>query len=148
VWPFKKRAPKVEADGVWSVVHGQLNGVPMFLRVRQDPRPGLARAAYAHRVGFAVPLRAPDSSGLPQGSEFEELARIEDLLVSVLEAAGKSIQVLSITTGGMREFVFYTSDPDGVRAALPALQSRVRSHQLQSYIKPDPDWEVYGHFSS
>jgi hypothetical protein len=149
MWPFKRRQAKAQSDSqaVWSVARGEHNDAPMFIRIRQDPRPGLT-AAYSHRVGFAVPLRTPDSRGLPQGAEFEDLARIEDLLASTLESEGASIQVLSITTSGMREFVFYTCDPERIQAVVPTLQAQVRSHQLQSYIEPDPDWSVYQEFSS
>jgi hypothetical protein len=150
MWPFKRRKHAGEASdhGSWSVAQGQYNGAPLFVRIRQGARAVFAGGAYMHRVGIAVPLREPDRNGLPQGAEFNDLARIEDILASALEREGKSVHVLSITTNGMREYVFYTSDPDGVSGAFLTLQAQVRSHQLQLSIEPDPMWEVYGQFTS
>jgi len=117
---------RTDTDAVWSVAKGDLNGAPLFIRFRQDPRPQLTGSGLEHRVGFAVPLRDPDSQGLPQRHEFEDLSRI--------------------TTASIREFVFYSSDPEGVRAAIPSLRAQVRTHELQWYIEPDPEWRAYQEF--
>ena len=47
----------------------------------------------------------------------------------------------------MREFVFYTTNADAVRAAFAPLQSSIQSHELQLMIQPDPEWSVYRQFS-
>ncbi len=46
----------------------------------------------------------------------------------------------------MREFVFYTSNPEGVEAKLKEVAQKVHSHQIQGMIRPDEDWGVYRQF--
>jgi len=98
-------------------------------------------------VGIAVPLRAPNADGLPEEEELNQLNAIEDSLASRLEAEQKSLQVLAITTSGMREFIFYTRDSEAARLVLEALRSEVTSHELQSYIAEDPKWALYREFA-
>ena len=150
MWPFRRKQRNADNDdsACWSVAQGQFEGSALFARIRSDPRPCRPDLAYDHRVGFAVPLLDPDPAGLPQGAEFEALNQIEDFLTSVLEADRRSVHVLSISTRGMREFVFYTSDPEWVRGSLPKLTSHAGKHELQHYIEHDPDWELYRQFAS
>ena len=54
---------------------------------------------------------------------------------------------MDISTGGMREFVFYTSDPEAAHRALEDINSRVTSHEFQRIIEPDPEWSVYRQFA-
>jgi hypothetical protein len=84
---------------------------------------------------------------LPSESESAQLYKIEDVLVPGMEAGEHSILVLAITVGGMREFVFYTRDPVSAETAARSLQATISSHEIQSYVVEDPEWEVYKTFS-
>ena len=148
MWPFRRRDRSKEREGEasWSVAQGDYDGAPLFARIRSDPGPRF-RQSHVHRVGVAVPLRAPDARGLPQPEEFARLAEIEDILSAAFESNSKSIHVLSITTSGMREFVFYACDPGWVELTLSSIQGQVPDHELQLAIEHDPEWSVYGQFS-
>lgn len=126
MWPFKrckKRPPR--DDSTWTVAQGDYEGSPLFARIRRDLGHPI-RATHTHRVGIAVALLNPDSRGLPRTEEYPVLAEIEDALTSALESGGKSVHVLSITTRGMREFVFYTRDPGWAEGAFRRVQGMVR----------------------
>lgn len=119
----------------------------MFVR-RNESAAGLAQhPEFRFRVGVAVPLTAANEHGLPGKEEMEQLDIIEDLLSTRLEADQQSLQVLAITTNGMRELVFYTRNPNLVQAAIDALRAEVTSHELQSYVQEDPKWTVFRQFA-
>jgi predicted DNA-binding protein with PD1-like motif len=63
-----------------------------------------------------------------------------------LEVGNESLFAAVITTGGMREFVFYTSNPQTVEVKLKKLRDTIESHTVQGTIKPDEDWGVYRQF--
>jgi hypothetical protein len=147
MWPFKRRGkPPEEDEAAWSVAQGHYEGSPLFARIRRDPGHPI-RVTHNHRVGIAVPLLSPDSRGLPQGEEFSALSEIEDALSAALESGAKSVHVLSITTSGMREFVFYTCDPVWAEGTFRSVQGQVHTHELQLSIESDPEWSVYQQFS-
>jgi hypothetical protein len=147
MWPFKRRQKSPgEDEAAWSVAEGHYEGSPLFARIRRDPGQAI-RATHDHRVGVAVPLLHPDARGLPQGEEFAALSDSEDALSAAFESGTKSVHVLSITTSGMREFVFYTCDPGWAEGVFRSVQGQVRSHQLQLSIEPDAEWSVYRQFS-
>jgi hypothetical protein len=144
---FRKKAPAYPSESQWSVGRGERDGKPIFVR-RNTSAASLARhPEYRFRVGVAVPLKAPKPDGLPTDQEMNELNAIEDHLCECLEQRQESLHVLAITTGGMREFVFYTRSPARVGPNLAELRSKVTTHELQSYVAEDPKWSVYAQFA-
>jgi hypothetical protein len=98
---------------------------------------------YEHQVGIAVPLRTPEPTGLPSPAEDAELGHIEDLICSSLQDQAESLLVAVITTGGMREFAFYTRDPERLKQRFEQLRNSITSHELQLMIQLDKAWGVY-----
>jgi hypothetical protein len=130
----------------WTVCEGEYNGKPLLARVNVGLKPLVADSRYQHRIGVAVPFNSPDENGFPSGEESWKVSEIEDLLVAELEIHHESLFAVVITTGGMREFVFYTSDPHTAETKLKALAERIDSYQLQRVIEPDAGWTVYHQF--
>jgi len=135
---------KVEES--WTVFEGDHNGKPLIARVNRGLLPLAGDSRYQYRVGVAVPFNSVGQNGLPSGEESWEVSEIEDLVAAELELHHESLFAIAITTGGMREFVFYTSDPQAVEKKLEALAQRIRSHQIQRVIQPDERWTVYHQF--
>ena len=145
--PFRKKpdlAPP--ADDSWSIATAERDGAPMLLRLNAALKSFVGSPAFSHRVGVAVPLQAPEPNGLPGTGESIALGEIEDNLLSVLCASRQTIAALIITTGGFREFVFYTSVPQEAAKTLEQLRDATSSHKLQFYVESDPKWEVYRSF--
>jgi hypothetical protein len=99
-------------------------------------------------VGVAIPFRAPDERGLPTAEENSQINHIEDVLVDVLCENNDSIFVGTITTTGMKEFVFYTSNPQTVAKKVETVRTSVTTHEVQLNIQDDPDWTVHKEFFS
>ena|SRR6516165_6279490 len=59
------------------------------------------------------------------------------------EERAQCLFVAIITTSGMREFVFYTRDPEQVRKRFEEVRTGITSHQIQLMIQPDEGWSVY-----
>lgn len=150
MWPFKRRHSDkrdLEITENWSVSEGTYDGNLLIVRVNRGVAQAVGHSAFPHRVGVAVPLRLPDSNGFPGPEEAEQLQQVEELLSAELGADRQSLYVASISTGGMREFVFYTSDPAATHNLLDRLAKTVTTHELQHIIEPDPKWTVYGQFA-
>jgi tyrosine-protein phosphatase YwqE len=90
-----------------------------------------------------VPLRNPEPSGLPNSTELPELSVIEDEICELLESEKESLFVAIVTTGGMQEYVFYTSSPEQVKLKFDQLRGKITSHKIQLMIQPDKDWRVF-----
>jgi Family of unknown function (DUF695) len=146
VWPFSKKAStsdKLPINGPWAISQGEHNGRVMIVRSNTGYQGFGSVPGYEHQVGIAVPLNAPDATGLPSSGENAELQTIEDAICPALEEQAESVLVAVITTSGMREFVFYTRAPREVQQRFGKLRDRVTSHKIQLMIQPDKDWAVY-----
>ena len=149
IWPFKKQTLKPDRlplDGPWTVFEGQHDGRIMFVRTNEAYREHGSVAGYEHQVGIAVPLNNAESSGLPASEEIAQLDEIEDAICSSLEEQAESLFVAVITTSGMREFVFYTREPQSVKRRFEQLRNRITSHELQLMIQADRTWRTYDRF--
>ena len=120
----------------------------MFVRRNDSGAELQGHADYKFRVGVAIPLLEPRPDGLPTKEEMETLLRIEDALSDRLQRNQASLQVLSITTNGMREFIFYTRSPSIVPTAVQGVQAQFPSHHVQHYVQEDRKWTVYRQFTS
>ena len=144
---FKKKVLTYPVTAQWSVAKGVRSGKPIFIRRNQSATSLAGHAEYKFRVGVAIPLREPNSDGLPNNAEMEQLNAIEDQLCAALEKGQVSLQVLSITTQGMREFVFYTRSPSAANLAIDGLRAQPLTHEIQNYVIEDPKWGVYSQFA-
>ena len=150
MWPFSKKTKtpdRLPIDGPWSVGQGEHSGKIMIARSNTGYKEFGSVPGYEHQVGIAVPLRAPEPTGLPSPVENAELGQIEDAICQALEAQAESLFVAIITTSGMREFVFYTRAPEQVKERFQQLRNSTTSHEIQLMIQPDKDWGVYAQFA-
>ena len=146
MWPFNKKTRKPDhlpIDGPWSVGEGEREGKVLIVRSNTGYRDLGSVAGYDHQVGVAVPLRAPEPTGLPSAEEDAQLGDLEDSICASLEAEAESLLVAIITGGGMKELVFYTRAPEEVKRRLQLLRESVTSHEIQLMMQPDKDWRVY-----
>ena len=139
------RRPLAEqsADG-WQVFQGTSEGRALFARFDTRARRLANDPRYAIQLGVAVPLRAPDSHGLPNWQEIGQLEAFEDALIK--KVAKKAVLVGVVTTNGMREFVLYTGSGDWIPALHEDLKATLPTHQVQVMAQTDPSWSVYRQF--
>jgi hypothetical protein len=149
MWPFKKKPKDVGKTGVeqsWTMFHGEFDGKPLIARANAGLKPHVGHPNYSHHVGVSIPFQNPDQNGFPQSDEAAELMNIEDKICAELEIGNQSLFAAVITTNGMREFVFYTSNPEAVQTKLEKLKGEIRSHSVQVIIKHDANWNTYREF--
>jgi hypothetical protein len=126
---FKKGHPKIPAGKIeesWSFFEGEHNGKPLFARANLALKPYIGHPEYQHQIGVAMPFNSPDEHGFPSAQESLELNQIEDMLCAKLEDDNQSLFAAVITTGGMREFVFYTRNPQSVKVKLREVTQTVK----------------------
>jgi hypothetical protein len=136
----------LNVEDSWTVCEGEYKGKPLVARVNTGLKSLAADSRYQHRIGVAIPFMTAGDDGLPSGEESWQVSEIEDLIATALEEHHESLFAIVITTNGIREFVFYTSDPDAAEKKLAALAKKIESHQIQSVTHSDADWSVYHQF--
>jgi Family of unknown function (DUF695) len=146
MWPFKRKTlspDRLPVAGPWSIAEGEHSGGIMIVRANTGYREFRSVPGYEHQVGIAVPLGKVEPTGLPGPAEGALLGEIEDIICSSLEEQAESLLVAVITTGGMREFVFYTRDPHRMEQRIVELRKRITSHEIQLIIQLDRTWRIY-----
>jgi Family of unknown function (DUF695) len=131
----------------WLLAQGERDGFPMIVRMA-NAYTGLAPVpAYGHHLIVSVrfPHRRPN--GLPSSEDADALESIENQLCGLLEMGNESLCVLVITNNGLRDFIFYTRDVEGVQHKLETAGPVFRGFVAELAIEPDEPWEIYQAFS-
>ena len=132
----------------WSLSQGVRDEKPIFVRWKEGLASAQDRSEYPFQIGVAVPLLNPTSEGLTTNEEADTLWKLEDSLESTLTKDGEAVFVASITTGGMREFVFYAREwkPEYFeQKAKDAFEGD--EHDPQFMMQQDKDWNTYKEFA-
>ncbi|MDP5188923.1 DUF695 domain-containing protein [Rheinheimera baltica] len=148
MWPFKKQEIKDIAnlksdDHVWSVLEVSGGEGPMLVRVNNTAKEWAKHPKLNIRVGFAIPLKTQNPDGMPNPEENSAFNQIEDELCDLIAKTGPSIQVLAVTTGTFKEFVFYIENASGIEGAHKEAIAKFPEYEVQCYGENDPKWQGY-----
>lgn len=131
----------------WIVATGVVEGKSAITRFDHGLKAVLAHPSFRTRIGIAVPFTHPTENGLPGQEEIDQLSELEDAIRIRLREGNESLFAGVITTGGMREFVFYTSSEAGAVARIESLRRETTHHEIQHVLNDDPDWQVFKTFA-
>lgn len=132
----------------WLLARGERDGFPMIVRMAAAYRGKGSVSGYDHQVIISTTLRSPTPVGFPSTEEGDDLQRFEESLCAALEGDGESLCVLVITNNGLRDFIFYTRNPHGVKAKMDAALPGLKGFVFQIAVEPDKDWEIYSAFDN
>jgi hypothetical protein len=149
MWPFSTKEPlspdKLPVPDTWTQRKGSDPlGKPMLVRVHTGYSKFKGVAGFGHYVALAVPMIDTTRDGFPNPGESETLKRIESDIRAVFEPNRESVLVATTTIPGIREYILYTRNPDGVQRKFDNdLLARVFTHRVHLKIEPDKDWKIY-----
>lgn len=126
----------------WSVREAKLNGDDFVIRVCVGLREAMGHPDYQYQVGIATPLNWKTESGIASKVESESLQKLE-LDADETLSSEKTRFVAALTGRNMKELIFYTSDPEVVKNQIEELKAKNNSHEIQSILQRDPEWNTY-----
>ena len=155
MWPFKRKQLDIETlpplsseDSQWAVAEAAYDSSPLIIRFNESAGEWKGHPELPIKLGFAIPLNSPNEGGLPDPDENLQLNDVEDVLVREIEARSRGIQTLALTTGTMKEFVFYVPQGVDIKAIHEAVQAAVSTHEVQCMAVMEPKWDTYEQFTA
>lgn len=111
---------------------------------------GLAKTApertQPHMGYVRVFMRQPREDGRSSSEEFEALIRVEDALTGRVAANGVATYCGRNTSGGNRDFYFYTGDPAAFSASVARAMASHPDYEFETGARLDPEWDAYFKF--
>jgi hypothetical protein len=135
-------------DHKWRIIETSYDDSPLIIRQNVSAKDWFGHTDLSVKLGFAIPLNSPNEGGLPTPEENGELNYIEDIILQEIDSRAKAIAALVLTTGTMREFVFYVTKGTDIALIHRSVQQRVSSHKVQCMAVLDPTWKSYLQFNS
>lgn len=131
----------------WSVCETDHDGTLLFIRRNITAEEWIGHAELPIKLGFAVPLTSSNGYGLPNPDENEALNAVEDLIIRYLNTQTRGIHALVLTTGRMKEFVFYIPRNVDIHTIHENIRQSVPEHNVQCMAVNEPDWKSFQLFS-
>jgi len=154
MWPFKRKQldintlPSLSDDQqTWGVAEAGFGSSPLIIRYNESARNWIGHSELPIKLGFAIPLNSPNEGGLPYPDENEQLNEIEDIVVREIASRSYGLHALALTTGVMKEFVFYIPRNVDIKAIHESIQATVDTHQVQCMAEMEPKWESYTQYA-
>ena len=137
-----------EYSDTWQIFQSEYEGKPISVRFREGLIEAGGHFDYPYQIGIATQLLNSTTEGLTTNDEAEELYKVEDALQLSLEVDDESVLSLIITTGGMREFVFYASkwQPEYFEEKVRKVNSQYNNRVLQFMMQEDKEWGTFKNF--
>ena len=132
----------------WSIGRGDREGKPIITRFNKGLSKLVGHSSFTKQIGIAVPFTHPTAEGLPGSEEDRELSDLEDEIRRIFTVANESLFAGVITTGGMREFVLYTSNEASAVTKAESLARETKHHPVQYIVNNDPEWDVFKTFAA
>jgi hypothetical protein len=138
-----------EYADTWSLNMIESEGVPISIRYREGVRNAVGHPEYPLQIAVAVRLLDPSEVGLTNAAEAERLYEIEDALTASLAKDDEVVFVMSRTSAGIREFIYYAQPNDLAyyEAQIDTVRTQFTEHDIQCMMRSDPAWTLFAQFS-
>jgi hypothetical protein len=154
MWPFSRRQPDIKSlpqlgddDQRWGVAEVGSPDSPLIVRYNETARDWNGHSELPIKLGFAIPVNSPNPSGLPDPDENQQFDEIEDIIAREIGSQTPALHALVLTTGEMKEFVFYIPHGVDIKAIHEAIRSAVTTHDVQCLAVIEPGWDSYRQFA-
>ncbi|MCA8903008.1 MAG: DUF695 domain-containing protein [Hyphomonas sp.] len=137
-------APGAEDD--WDFYPLLVDDAPASIMVNLAYRQVLPVPNYSEMAYVHLHMRQPREDGLSSNVEFETLSALDVALTGLVEAEGESLYVGRNTSGGCRDFYFYTRDAKRFERAAQNAMASFPAYEFELGTRPDADWSTYTRF--
>lgn len=149
-WPFSKRRGKLdippEDEQLWHVAESGYEGERLIVRFNEAARKLSGHPDLPIKLGFAIPFNRPQQGGFPDPGENQELAAVEDIISSRVLGGIVGVHAMTLTTGVMKEIVFYIAPGLDIARLHAGLREEVATHDVQCVASSEPDWVSFRRF--
>lgn len=145
---FKKKYKDIkDYSDTWSVLNGEYDGKIISIRYR-NLEGAIGHTKYPYQIGVAVGFQVETENGLPEEKDSNELLKIENNLIELLEKQNQCVFVGTLTTNNMREFVFYAGEwkPEFFDKEIKSLEEKSSPYNLNFMMQEDKEWNTFKNF--
>ena len=117
-----------------------------FFRKNLAAKVLLGHESLSTLVYYTVKFAPKDASGLPTASDAAHLYVFEENIIPLVEKATSSLLVASVLKAGVKDHLFYVSNPDLFLEVISEYKPALSSFSISEEVSFDPNWEAYTDF--
>jgi hypothetical protein len=135
-------AEKANLQGNWFDVEGTTKGHVLRAKLNGDLRDKIGDAHYPYQVTVSESFTPVPPDGLPGKEDQAKLDKAKEAL-KALEQDKQGYLAIVITTGGMKQFIFYSADAVRAAQTVGEIQKANPEFEFQVAMEPDKNWSLY-----
>jgi hypothetical protein len=126
----------------WDFYTAKVDYEPASIMVDLGIRDEVPKSTHPHMGYLRLYMLKPREDGLSSDEEFDDLCKIGDAVKSQIER-DEHIYVGRNTSGGRRDFYFYTCNPRKLETELAAMMIAFAGYEYETGHREDSQWESY-----
>lgn len=129
--------------GDFVVAVGDDGGHPVVFRVRNRFPQDLEPVRYPHLIAMIWQYQSDNDTQLPSNADADRMSAFEDQMTAAIQAPGQAVLTAIVTGTGVREWQWYSRDPDESLLLINAALAGQELPPVEFAGDPDPSWEAY-----
>ena len=117
-----------------------------FFRKNLGAKSLLGHRSLSTLVYFTLKFVPKDQSGLPTAQDAGVLYVFEESIIPKLEEATSSVMVASVLKAGVKDHLFYVSNPDLFIKVIGEYKPALANFMIDIEKSDDPKWDAYSDF--
>lgn len=131
---------EVVKEDAWAVAEGTHEDKLVLVRFRHNFRQVLDFEGYHLLLQITWPFFEVDPSGMPGVEDAEAMEQFEQRLLVAYEHDFHAVLTAVITTNGVRQWLFYTSDLEECGDRLTEMPQEAEPYPIELVADEDPEW--------
>lgn len=127
----------------WDVYFCYIEDMPAFMSVDLGIASVIPLADKPTLLEVVVGLQTVTDNGFPENEEWAILEKIEDAVVSTLEAKLEATFVGKTLNNGKRSFYLYTGETLLFEQTMEAIIAEFPQYRIAYQMEPDEEWSIY-----
>ncbi len=141
-WLIRKKRRK-DDESRWMIAEGEDAGFPLIYRIRTTFPPGIDTSKYPTLLAIHWDIQTLTDRRMPSPKEQARMEQLEDLLTEGLGSIGQSYLTAVVTGNGVREWQWYTRDPQEALSRINATLSGKEPFPIKIIADEDTEWSAY-----
>ncbi len=144
--PFDRKSLTIEDEWSGKEVGYKDSELVTFFRKNLGAKEIAGHPDLQNLVYLTISYEVDDPRGFPSKEVYAQISDFEDEDVPDIEAESNSIHVASVIKDGIKDLLFYISDPDVFLKAVNENNSKLKGLKVDLELANDPQWEIYADF--
>ena len=144
--PFDRKNLQIEDEWSYKQIGYKDSELVTIFRKNLGASKLLGHSDLSKLFYFTIIYETDNAQGFPSKKDNSRISDFEDIDVPNIEKESNSIHVASVLKNGIKDLLFYVSDPEFFLETVKNNNLKLKELNVELELVSDPKWEIYVDF--